>query len=415
MKSHLNFLITTFQELEVNKDIEAFIVKLKGYFGDANKKLTDFLIEAANGDNRNLNDYIFSMKPEIGQVIPWIGKVKTTTESKFAWLVGLIDYESQSKVRDLIDNAWSKIKLDKLFSSTYSKPPYITYIRSIACSQWQINQDVDSANSVVKFGRVGMFVESTALPHNKPLTPEHCQTENLSSDIEIFQSNFSNSNVTEDVEWKMPLSADFLSYKTAQIFERVKLYFTDEVIDFYEKNVLEKESIITKLHTELHNHGHFLGPYPYSQESKNIEEYEAIEEYRACLITSAVSHHLEINEQVYYGLPLHVFMMRYIGYGLDYFLTGNTDIVSVREMEVGVLFYNLLEQHGALKHVGSKIHIDIPALPDIYKKEIERIHQLESNIKEQNKIQLLEIAGIIKQNLYNGQRKNIQAFYENLG
>ena len=401
-----------FSNFENDQNFNTFSNKIKGFYGTDDATFIKILLKAVKGDNRELNDWIFNLPSTYDKILAWAGKVKTDGGEKITWLVGYIDTVGQTEVRKLLDDAWGAICENKLFFNPSKKPPYITYLTSIVSSEWQKNQDISSLlNTTPQFGRVGMFVESTALSHNKPLTPAHHEEVNMSSDIEIFQANYSKNAITEDSDWKMPLSSDFLIDKTKILFERVKHFCTKETISFYEKNVVPNANIITKLHTEIHNHGHFLGPFVYSQAEKNEESYEAIEEYRACLISSSVAEHLKIEKEIYFGLPVHIFLMRFLGYGLDYFLTKNEDIVSIREMEVGVLFFDLLEKKKGIEIIEGKLHINSVLFPDIYKQEVENIHSLEEKYKKSKKKGLNLIAKKYRDSIYVNDR-NIQSFYE---
>lgn len=403
------------QLLEITTDIEAFSNQLSTFYKNENKELQIALVEAANGDNRLLNRWFFNLSSTHKDIVPWLGKVKTENGKKYTWLVGLIDTEGQNNVRTLLNNAWNSISKDELFYNPKKRPPFINYMKSIISSDWQANQSIPiEQENVPQFGRVGMFVESTALPHNRPLTPDNHRGVNMSSDIEIFQDNFGGNEITNDIDWKMPLSSDFLENKTLEIFQRIKSLCSSSTIKFYEENVLSNIELITKLHTEIHNYGHFVGPSIYSQEEKHVESYEAIEEFRACAITGAFIQHLDVTKSIYLGLPVHVFFMRYLGYGYDSFLKGKFDLVNVREMEVGALFYHSLGTGKAARVLDNKLDIIPELFPIVYKNEVKKIHNLEVKYKQMGKEGLKLIAGLYRARIYEDSKYSIKDFYNSL-
>lgn len=401
--------------LEESKDIVRFKTEISSFYGSENEELQTALIKASEGDNRELNHWFFNLPSSYSEVVPWLGKVKTDDGKKFTWLVGLVDNFGQGKIRDLLNNAWEDIRSDELFCNPSKRPPFISYMKSIISSEWQANQTIPSEQeNAPQFGRVGMFVESTALPHNRPLTPDNHVGVVMSSDIEIFQDNFEGNEITEDIDWKMPLSSDFLENKTLEIFERVKALCSNSTIKFYEKNVLPNIELITKLHTEIHNYGHFVGPSVYSQEEKNVESYEAIEEFRACATTGAIVKHLDVDEDIYYGLPVHVFFMRYLGYGYDSFLKDKFDVVNIREMEVGALFYHTLGVGKAVRVKGNKLDLTTKLFPSIFQNAVKEIHKLEFEKKHEGKEGLKNIAKLYRERIYSNSKYTIKDFYKSL-
>jgi len=401
-----------FLELEKGQNPDKFQKEIIKHYGNSKSKLVRSLIEASEGNNLNLNKWLFSVHSTFKGVVPWLAKVKTEEGSKFVWLTGMVDSEGQGKVREIINKSWSRIINDSLYRTDCKRPPFTVFLHLIESSQWQNQQDISSTGeNAPVFGRLGMFVETNALTHNKPLTPYSNNGVNLSSDIEIFQDTISENNFTEDIDQKMPLSSDLFMSRTEKILAILKACCTIETVEFYEKSVLPIANIITKLHAEFHNHGHFLGPQSYTNKDKFEESYEAIEEFRACLIAGAITEHLEVEEEIIFGLPLHIFFMRYMGYGFEAIEMDKNDEASMREMEVGALFYNLLEDKRGLEIVNGKLHIYFQKLPLIFKNEVNKIHQLEEQNKYKGKDGLKEIAHLYRSQLINGDRLNAKSFY----
>ncbi|MCX8473609.1 MAG: hypothetical protein ORN85_08170, partial [Sediminibacterium sp.] len=374
------------------KNTSKFKNDILNLYGKKQPKLVKYLTEAAEGNNIKLNKWLFAIKSNYKGIVPWLSKVKTEQGEKFVWLLSNIDNEGQMGVRAIINKAWPKIIKDKLYSTECKRPPYAVFLQNVVSSQWQNQQPIHHTENAPIFGRLGMFVETNALPHNKPLTPANNTDVNLSSDIEIFQNVISETGFTEDIDQKMPLSSDLFIARTEKILTIIKLCCTPETIKFYEQNVMPNKNIITKLHAEFHNHGHFLGPQSYTNKDKFEDSYEAIEEFRSCLIAGALTEHLDVEIEIILGLPLHIFFMRYIGYGFESLKKSEKDLASFREMEVGALFFNLLEREHGLEIINNKLHLNINKLPAIFKNEVQKIHDLETQYKSQGKTGLVEIA-----------------------
>lgn len=406
-----DLLIKCLAELEKSGDVQNFTNSINEIYDDNEKELKMALISGANGDNRLLNSWFFSVKENYSKSVPWLCQVKIRNDISYTWLVGEVDSIFQSKVRNIMDNVWRKISKENLMITPENQPPYISYMKNVVSSSWQNEQLLSVIEkSTPQFGRIGMFVESTALPHNKPLTPMHHKGEVMSSDIEIFQIGENKNGITEDSEWKMPLSSDFLNKKTDEVFELVKGVCDDKTIKAYEKFVYNNKDLITKLHTEIHNQGHFIGPHSYSQKSKSLVEYESIEEFRACMMTGKLLPYMEVNEEIKIALPFHVFLMRFLGYGLQTYLKKERGVVEIREMEVAALFYRLMERNNIISNVGGKICIDFSRIGEVFAKEVDYIHSMEENLEIGNLIGLRNISKKIKNDLYS-QNRELESYY----
>jgi hypothetical protein len=417
MKRKIEKLVQIFTKIEKTSNVEDFSNEIAEFYPTpADEELINSLnIAVTEGDSSRLNNWLYSLPSNFSGLIPWIGKVKTNTGEKFVWMIGVIDSKYQSMTRKLIDAAWEEVSKFDFIKNDFKRPPFLVYINPIVSSDWQKSKDKysDFVGKTPKFGRGNMFVEANALSHTYPLTPAKSESLNLSSDIAIFQVNYSGDYEIEDIDQKIPLNSTYLANKAKSLFKKIKENCSKDVADFYSNEVMPNIKLISKLHAELHNYGHFVGPWGYTKQEKHLEEYEAIEEFRACLVPCAIGENLDISPTLNKALSLHVFLSRYLEYGFNSYKRNDGEASSLREMEVGNLFYWVAQNNNLITFVqNGKIDIDIKKLPFVLKTELVQLHNKEK-VEKLNGIEgLLNIANEYRDNIY--KVKTPISYYNNL-
>ena len=260
-----------------------------------------------------MNTYLFTLPVENRTPVVWLGK----TSGKFVWMTGYVNQDTAA-VRELIENNLDRIQTNPL-TTCPQLPPYLLYVDVFAQSQWQ-----QKANSSTN-GKV--------------------------SDFSIFQVEVNDEEI-QDIEQQMVMSADFLTGSVTTTFRVVSQYCDIQTRRDFQKLVLPKASLLSKLHTELHNIGHFMGAFPYTKPEKDSDNYEAIEEYKACLSAVVALAQMEISAEIQTAFALLVVCTRIFNYGYRSHYTADKTVQIIREITVGVLFFELLKRHEVL-HLNS--------------------------------------------------------------
>jgi hypothetical protein len=177
-------LVSLLQNIE-NISNSEFLSELNFLISSENKfqrSLFDCISKCLKDDPDVMNEWLFSLPSDYSGVIVWIGQVKYQKSTKFVWLVGSLDPQTQI-VRTFINSNWYKTLNNPLFKCP-KKPPFLIYLNTYEQSQWQ--------QRVVPNG------------------------ENKVSDFSVFQVEYTGDKIRDDIDQLMPMNADFL---TNQVFQ----------------------------------------------------------------------------------------------------------------------------------------------------------------------------------------------------
>ena len=354
----INLLISAFESLEYNdSDFISLIEYLCNNPDPYQASLYHVLKNTAEGNPDSMNEWLFSLPPNYTGVIGWLAKVQYLQTERFVWMVGVIDDET-ALVRDFINNNWYKANANPLLACP-RKPPFLLYLKPSAQSTWQQN-----------------------LPQSN---------EEKIGDFSMFQVDYKGEKLRDDIDQLMAMNSIFLCNQVYQIFEAMKMSCSEELLEYFEKNVLPKVGLLSKLHTELHNYGHFIGAFPYDNKTKNCDEYEAVEEYKACLVAIELVSTLSDDLDLVNSFALLVVCTRIFGYGLRSYLVPEKTVQLVREISVGLFFFEQLKNNGVLKF-DKKISIEIPSIRLSTKKLVQEIDASEAQAKENGNQILVDYA-----------------------
>ncbi len=280
------FLIsaTSLLDLEIESDLELYKALKSG--------LTD---------SNSLNKWMFGLPPTYSNLVIWIAPVVYNDSVKYVWMVGHFDSQ-MIQIRQLIENAYSKFANDDLLKCP-KLTPFLLYVSTIATSKWQ----------------------------------EAYSGSEETNDFAIFQVYYGGEEIKKDVDQLLVMNSTFLTKSILDIRPRLEQVCDDITLEYIESKVFPKLDFLTKLHTELHNIGHFCGDW-LLDETKKCEDYEAIEEYRACLAAVGLSFYLDLDQETRKAFAVLVTITRIFKYGLDAFLNPDKTRQVIREITSAVFF-----------------------------------------------------------------------------
>ena len=239
------------------------------------------------------------------------------------------------------------------------KPPYLLYLNTSIQSQWQ-----------------------------QQLRPS---TEEKVGDFSIFQVDYKGEKFRDDIDQLMAMNSDFLVSQAFHTFEMMKQTCDSQTLDYFEQHVLPNASFLSKLHTELHNYGHFMGSFPYSNNDKDCEEYEAVEEFKACCVAIEAMQTMCDDSNLISAFALLVVCTRIFGYGLRAYLVEDKTSQLVREISVAVFFFESLKNAGILT-CGSHLVFNIPKITSVISDKVQEIDEVESTAKKEGVKTLVDYA-----------------------
>jgi hypothetical protein len=360
-------LVHAFQCLEA-EDRDKFmklIYPLQFDLDPFQQTLYQALVQSADGDPDSINDWLFSLPPDYPNEIAWLAKVTYQNKDRFVWMVGSIDPETK-KVRSFLENNWHKT-LENPQLTCPRKPPYLLYLNTTLQSQWQ-----------------------------QQLPPS---VEEKVGDFPIFQVDYKGENVRDDIDQQMAMSSDFLVSQVFHTLEMMKRTCDNQILDYFEKHVLPNAGFLSKLHTELHNYGHFMGSFPYTKTDKGCDEYEAVEEFKACCVSIEAMQVMSDDSELVSTFALLVVCTRIFGYGLRAFLMEEKTTQLVREISVAVFFFETLKNAGVITY-GSTLGFTIPHITSAISSMVKEIDWIESIAKRQGTQNLVDYAIKLYSNSY---------------
>lgn len=315
------------------------------------------LQEAINGDNRPLNNWLFSSGLEIRQCIAWIAPIKSETP-KYVWMIGWQN-ETSILVHELSHKARVLTKKDPfILQSIYT--PNLLFV------------DTEEVSTVSVGGL------------------------NYEDEFAIFQVGYKDTPVEVfDVDQRMVINTSFAVQKRKAAFKRFKsvcLVIDEDIVTCLEEN-LELFAIV---HNEYHNQGHFLGAWPFDENiKKKCVLYEAVEEFRACLASIALIEHLPWNDKTKDAYALSVFMTRFFGFGYEAFKLSNKRREIIREITVGLMFFEwLVNEEVITTDKSSKLWVNLKRIRFSLLNAYKTIFKQEAGLTNRNHSSLENLAKV---------------------
>lgn len=310
-----------------------------------------------NGDNRPLNTWLFSEGFNRGQCLAWIAPVKDENSYKYAWMIGWPN-DTALDVQDWFRNSRGLTKFNPLLLQEFVTPELL-FVDTYKVSKISFDEFA------------------------------------YEDEFAIFQLGYKNAPVeVGDANQRMVINTNFAVEK--RLSALCRLDFISEtsrnrdIISCIKDNL----ELFSVLHSEGHNQGHFVGAWPLLDKVKSKAViYEAVEEFKACLASVVFVEHMPISEQKKTAFAVCVFMSRFLGYGYSAYKLTSHRRETVREITVGLMFFEWLI-HDKVICVGKSGKIDFDAadlktsLVDAY----EKIFNQENNVKERSYEELNLIA-----------------------
>lgn len=278
---------------------------------DIPEQLKTSICAAIGGDNRPLNNWLFTDGLLSGQCIAWVAPVQSGVPRRYVWMVG--------------EQNQASIRVHEWFRGVR---------RAVAEDPW-LAQEYITPNL--------LFVDTLEV---SKVSVGDLQYED---EFAVFQVGYKNAPVeVSDLNQKMVINTAFALRKRQEALARMEwLGWLDGEQAVGIKTNLETFAII---HNEGHNQGHFVGAWPFEETvKKKCLLYEAVEEFRACLASIALAEHLPLSDEQKDNYALSVFMSRFLGFGFEAFCLESQRRETAREITVGLMFFEWLTRNGAIE------------------------------------------------------------------
>jgi hypothetical protein len=305
--------------------------------------------QAILGSVDSINQFLFSKNRVANEEVIWIAQTET---DQFVWMIGNID-----PIETVVGQIRSEIaNYSALYNSgSIYKPPTARFINATTTSQWQ--------------RKTGMSLES----------------ESFSEDMTIFQVGYNGDDVREDVDQNFAINLDVLQNNSEFAYKVAKENLPAPFVNLINRKVAPNVRLFTAMHIELHNIGHFVGPWPFSTKHKGAMIYEAIEEFRACLSAASLySQIATLDREMAAAFSLHILVTRIFYYGLRSFEKKKRNKAETREVIVACLFIDLFEKIDFTE--------DVENIIDEFTQALDQLHALEESKIQMGKLGLQAIA-----------------------
>ena len=345
--SQVNQFATICSKLELNNNFSEFLDSL-GSTIDINDSVQVAMLAAISNAISNsdaVNSWFFQVPVTYNKPLIWLSSVKNTETLRFVWSIGYIHPVTKT-IQDLIKPNLNLIEQIPLLQAPKS-PPFLVYFNPVKSSTWQMSPDLPLIEDI--------------------------------SELNIFQVGYDGDNTKQDVDQTLIMNVKFLEEQGAKLQQRVLDFGSQDLIAFCEEFIFSQLNLLTALHVEVHNWGHFLGYFPLS-ENKNLASYESVEEYRACLVGGLFGIQL-FQPDLSLALCLVIALNRILIYGFEPYLRADEDktFQDVREITVAVLFYQFLLDDGVLTLESGKLDIDTSKLISSFTRLGFAIQEMEQN------------------------------------
>jgi hypothetical protein len=262
--------------------------------------LRDALAQAVDGDPDAINRQLFDASGT-NSIYAWLARVRG---GRYVWMIGEIDPIEQ-QIRAIRDKVLAG---QGLALTLDTKPPPARFVSVHASSIWQ-----KAASSRVADG-----------------------SETFAQDMAIFQTTYLGDTPRNDIDQQFCINASLLDANTKAAY-RLALEQLAGAEQWYPAlNQLSR--LLAMLHVELHNLGHFCGPFPFRQDTKGRLAYQPIEEFRACLAAIQLLSEADVDAHLKRAFLQHVIIVRCFLYAFRAFHSTQKDSALVRECIVGAMF-----------------------------------------------------------------------------
>ncbi len=306
MFSYWKELTELFQQVDsIHPD--SFLASLAGL--DLDEECVKAVGKALLGKLTDLNNWLFSLPADYSGPLLWIAP-GLGSNGGYGWFIGK-QPPSLPTARAWLVQADAEATSDSLLAPVLPTPPIIFFYRVAASEQLRLQGD-DS-------DEFGLFQDSEA-------------------DGEF-----------QDVNKRLILNMSTLITDRKIAIQRAKAFFPQTNFAFVEENL----ELLALFHSEGHNRGHFLGPWPYVEGKADLA-YEPLEEVRSCLAAIRLAEHAGLPTEFINALGVSVFVLRVFGTGYDAYHGDPSLAENYREATAGVLVWQYLRLKGVLQSDNNK-------------------------------------------------------------
>lgn len=329
---------------------------------DLSNGLIDGMITSIKGDTSLINEYLSNLSRTYSDIIAWLAPVKINNQKRYAWMLGKIS-SVLADVRYRFEQASVKVCDDPILMCKYEPKP-LMFIETIAVSRFKelnLSQDVDNSYD-----------------------PD---------DFAIFQVGYKNPvKKIDDFEQRLILNSNLLKNNFYNSLKMASKFIVElREIDFNFINA--KAELLAILHAEGHNRGHFAGAWSFNNDKRCLL-HEAVEEFRACLNAIKWSEYLGLNNYEMNILAYGIFAVRFFHFGYRAYINPIKDRQNIREISVGLMFFEVLKQANILQVNPNNIfncHLQLDKVKETLVKTLEILNQQEFEAKEQGFESLREV------------------------
>lgn len=301
------------------------------------------LMAAVQGDNRELNDLLFSRESDV-TCLAWIAPTK---QNKYVWMVG---HENQTSIRvhKWFSNARKQLSSDPLLKQEQITPSLLF---------------VDT-HEISRTGTDVMGYED---------------------EFAIFQVGYKDSPIeVSDLEQRMIINTSLATRKRLEALSRLT-----SITEFDRDNedcFRDSAEVFAVLHNEGHNQGHFVGAWPFDEHAKKASLiYEAVEEFKACLSTIVMAEHLPLSDLQRDLYATSVFITRFLCFGFEAFCLRSQRRETAREIAVGLMFFEWLQKKEAITLLtNGKIALQVDRIRKTLIDAYRKINDAEEAIADRN-------------------------------
>jgi len=316
------------------------------------KNLTSALEASIKGNNRAINEHLFNLPVTHQEPIAWIAPVLVGSQKTYAWMVGQVSPEIP-EIRAKFRKASSAVREDQLLMCSCEPKPL-------------------------------MFLDPFAVSSFSDIAPlPNVSNSNENGDFAIFQVGYKDkTGDIEDFDQSLVLNSTLLEQNfNSAIQVAVKVLSEVEQIDVH--SLIRKARLFSMCHAEAHNRGHFAGAWSFDNQ-KNCLLHEAVEEFRACLNAIRWSEHLGFSSDEMDLFAFSVFAVRFFHYGYKAYIDPLKTHQTVREISVGLMFFEILRQANVFYCDGETPYLqkfDISLVKPALISALEKLNQQESNAR----------------------------------
>jgi len=301
--------------------------------------------KAFRGNTGDLLSSLFSAPPTQEDPVVLLAPVNIRGKKHFAWMIGHIP-SSLVDLRKRFTEAREYVRVDPLLIN-HADPPFVLFVEPVAVSRVQMIASGDSELSA--------------------------------DDFAIFRAGRTTDD-EEDVDQQLLLDLNIIRQNLQEAYKTGRSVFGDSFRDV-ESCLREDVDLLGMIHGEAHNRGHFAGPWPFTRNKSSLM-HEAVEEFRACLCAIQWGEHLGLTSVQKDALAVSIFLTRFLHYGLRAYKREIKTRQSIREISVGLMFFETLRHDGVIRDgSGSVLSLNIGALRPSLKAMLTRLHGEEKKVR----------------------------------